>query len=614
MTRAALALVIAAACNAPSSPPQQSPPRPSPPQQSPRPLPSLPRPLAPLPPFPHGSLFALAGEPNALAVGPQSQVSFDAGFVNGTASAASHAELHGSLTVAGDVALASHALIDGDLTTGGALSLGAKASVTGSVTQHASVTPVVLPTTDQLLSAIGLSFGNAAPDVIVAQQARIDLAPGRRRVAAVELGPGATLTVTGPVDLEVSDHVALAAQSSIVVQAGGRLRLHVRGRLDVGPHASITQTAASRNALVVLLGPSAQATFAPGVAFGPGLFYAPQSTLAAGAPGEPLDGIAAFSGAIVARRVATSEHAAMTLDAGYLVCPFATAGPTIAIAHPSSIELGVAPSTVSVAVTGTIADVSTVASATITDAAGTSPLTIAAGGAFTATAHLRADGDPTSICVAAVGCSGQPAEQCVLVSVRHDIDFVFISPQPGAILSVSQVNITGRVVKGALASIQAGGVTGVVSGTEFTIPQVPLAPGLNAIDVRATAVGGDVHRRSLLVSSGAMPVQELDLAIAPDRRVTIERRASRQPLAFRPPDDGPMQYRMLDASGRELYRAGIPGSIAPYWHKFDPVTGQLSNPRGTVRVGHAVVLVPALASPTTLEFLDGLAPVGRASL
>ncbi len=568
----------------------------------------------PIPELPEASLIAVAPG-SSIRIGAQSEVHLDTALGGGSLLASTHCQLSGDFLIAADTQLASHTVLDGDLTLGGLLALKPQAVVTGTVTNVAPPA-IELPTTDELLERLtNVDFGDDAPDIVVDAHRRVTLPAGGSRVDTVRLGQGATLFVDSPVDLEVR-LVELEAKAEIVVRDGGRLRVHLLGRLDLAPNARIVQEGQEdADGLSFLLGPDATVSLQPGVEFGPGLLYAPTTTLAAGASDLPAEGISSFRGAIVAQHVWTRGHALLELHSRFLRCPFDTQPPVVKIVHPAGPnEREVPPGTATVAVSGFVTDDVGADSAILTDGMGSQALTFGQDGSFFATAALRADGETTQICASATDCVGRVSEDCVLVAIRHDLEIAFTSPAPGSVLSLAQINITGRVRGGTPLGIEADGVAGFFLDGSFTIKGVPLAVGLNVITVTATSTGGDSAVRQLLVSRGPMPVELLSLAVDGRRQVTLTNRTPLPARARNRQQSEHVWYRMLDAAGVELYRDGVPGTVNHFEH-FTGASLPVLSPRVDPPDYATAVVVPLVPAAAEIEFYDeGGHRIGRADL
>jgi hypothetical protein len=101
-----------------------------------------------------------------------------------------------------------------------------------------------------------------------------------------------------------------------------------------------------------------------------------------------------------------------------------------------------------------------------------------------------------------------------------------------------------------------------------------------------------------------MPAETIALRVDEQQFAHIESTAARPPLSFRAPADGTMQYRLLDATGAELYRGRVPGTMPATYHILD-MSGLPRTPPGPSSVYHPTVIVPALGAGTPIEFLDG---------
>ena len=252
----------------------------------------------------------------------------------------------------------------------------------------------------------------------------------------------------------------------------------------------------------------------------------------------------------------------------------------------------------------------------MTDVAGTHALTVGANGAFQADAALRTDGEPTTVCVAARDCAGRSDESCVRVTIASPIDFAITSPVAGQIVSAGTVNVQGVVLRGTIASIAAGGITGQVAGATFGIPRVPLAPGNNVIVVTASdGAGNSVVHRVLVTVQQPPTVVPLTVEIGVgNRTVAVKRRDPAQTVSRLPSGVGRFRFRVLDAAGAQVYEGPIGGTA----ERITEFTGDDGAPHTAPLPDQpytAVALVPVLAGAHSIEFLSQAGQVvGRTSL
>src|SRR5262249_43444127 len=134
---------------------------------------------------------------------------------------------------------------------------------------------------------------------------------------------------------------------------------------------------------------------------------------------------------------------------------------------------------------------------------------------------------------------------------------------------------------------------GLIRGADFSIPRVPLQPGINVVTVNATSMNGVHSVRRLLVSNGPMPLVALRVRLD-QSGAAIVARAPASPSTATLPDDGAYGYRLLDGGGAELYRGRLPAGGARTHGSRAP----------SRTISEATVLVPALPAGTAIEFLD----------
>lgn len=549
-------------------------------------------------------LVALAPGPEALIIGTHATVTSDQILSNGSVTLESHALVQSTLIAGGNLDLAPFGRLVGDVSIAGEASFQPGAEVVGTLTTHSVPAELLFPSTLELLRLQHGDYGNPAPDVVLAAHEFRSLAAGGARIGRMILGPQSVLRVSGESNLEVTGEVSLGAQARIVVGPSGRLHLHVAGLLDLGPGAGIIQEGTGANSLNLLLGAGAKVSLSPNTEFGPGLLYGPDTEIVASDAAAPSKGVSIFTGALVASKIVLRGHASVVASSRYLSCPFTSAQPALNLTHPvGPAETTVGPGVASVSVSGTTSTAEELDSATLQDGIRTVPLVLEPSGAFVANAQLRADGEPTSICVSVRGCGGQTARRCVLVSVQHAVDFVVASPAPGSMLNEPRINVTGRITRGQFQSIEANGIPGYALGDTFIIPAVPLTAGLNTLTVRAVPPTGASTSHRLLVSNGPMPVDRMEIQIGPDRATRILHRAPAPAAKVSFVSSGAMSYRLLDPNGVELFRTGIPGTMPESFHVVDADGGL--HTYGPISPLNAFALVPRLATATRIEFLDG---------
>jgi hypothetical protein len=220
------------------------------------------------------------------------------------------------------------------------------------------------------------------------------------------------------------------------------------------------------------------------------------------------------------------------------------------------------------------------------------------------TARLLPNGEATNVCVAVRDCRGEVQRACSLVTVRHSFDVQISSPSAGSIASGSTVVVTGRVSGATPRRVSANGVAGAFTGNTFVTGRVPLGSGTTLIDVEVESTSGEIVRQRLAVGRASLSVRDVYFEIDSQRRITVLKRSAPFATSVAPPRSGQMQYRLVDSAGRQLHRAGIPGTGPSALEIFEP--GGVTHGYESSSTARAVVRIPVLASSASLELYDAL--------
>jgi hypothetical protein len=179
---------------------------------------------------------------------------------------------------------------------------------------------------------------------------------------------------------------------------------------------------------------------------------------------------------------------------------------------------------------GTINAASTLVAGSVTDRFGVaavdvngSPVTVS-GGSFSATAAL-ADG-ANVLTVTARDLAGNAGSASVQLTRFAIPEVAITSPAPQTLTSASVINISGTVSAGVTAA-KVNGSDAVVSGTSFTIADVPLLEGDNTLTVVATDGAGRVATDSVQVirdprAPRLVVHSPLDGAVIPTATVNVQ--------------------------------------------------------------------------------------------
>ncbi|HEY6081730.1 MAG TPA: polymer-forming cytoskeletal protein, partial [Polyangiaceae bacterium] len=383
-------------------------------------------------------LVVLGSQADAIDLGPRARLVVDRALTNGGLSLQPEARATGDLEAVGSARLKPQATVQGDLTLGGTLTLQSGASVSGSVQEHASVPTRAFPAAEAVAMQAG-SFGALGADIVVAHSASVALTDRTQQLRRLVVESRGTLLVSGQVRLEVLEHFSVGPQAKLVVQAGGSLTLLLRGSGQLGPQARVEQQGQDR-ALGLRLFVTASGTLDLQAAshFGPGLIYYPGRDLGT-AELRPSE----VDGAIVCGKLTTAPAAVLGLNARYLRCALDVLSPRIVISEPGSAT-SVPETQTTIDLAGRVEDDGAIETLEVTDAAGTRALSPDGAGAFSTSATLRPDGEPTRICVRAIDCAGRTALECRVVEVESPLDLAITYPPYGQRLTSASVNLQGR--------------------------------------------------------------------------------------------------------------------------------------------------------------------------
>jgi hypothetical protein len=543
-------------------------------------------------------LVVLGAGADAIQIGSRARLVVDRGLTNGGLDLQAEARASGDFEAAGNARLQPRAKVEGGLTLGGVLTLQPGASVTGSVQEHATLPPLAFPAAEAVAMQGG-SFGALGADIVVPPGASVELGERTQQLARLVVESQGTLVVSGAVRLEVLERLTVGPQAKVVVRGGGSLTLLLRGSGELGPQSRVEQQGQSRAlGLRLFVTAAGKLDLQAASHFGPGLLYYPSRDQ--GQPAELRP--SAVSGAIVCGKLTTAPAAVLELNARYLRCALDVAPPRLVISDPAAAT-SVPPSQTSLDLAGRVEDDGAVEMLELSDAAGTRALSLDSAGAFSATATLRQDGEPTRVCVRAVDCAGRDAVECRVVEVESALDLAITYPAYGQRLTSASVDLRGRTLKGQLASVGAAGMGGTVSGASFTVPNVALSAGWNVIEVVGEDASGAVKRVRTAVARDTLPIRRGSLTVIGNRRVELEGFAELLPNNRDTlPASGFVHYQMLDQTGKVIFTGQVLATGRRSFHNDGPLVVPLEE---TVAPETGVSFyVPLLPAARQIVFTD----------
>ena len=560
-----------------------------------------------------GGLVALSRSGEAVILGAGSRLVTDLAQANASVRVGAGADIAGPLAVNGDLVLEPGARVTGQVTIAGRVRGG---SVMGMAVSARSPWRTLPPLGEV---AVNLPWwGEDGPALVLAPGEERRLAGGGRSlVPELVLGAGARLVLDG-VALTVRQRLALGPRAQVVVRGSGRLLIIATVELRIDEGASLVQEGQDlARGLIAMADRAASVRWAGQVAFGPGLLYAPEVDLRLGV--ESSGG--SFRGAVVGRRVVVGAGADLVLNRRPLSCLLDRDCPSVDLG-PGPQVIDRDPSATQASLSATVTDVGGGAEALVLwDAAGQREMPLAGPGALALAVGLRSDGQPTLVCASARDCADHLSEEsCRLYRVPEEVDFDIDRPKAGAVVQGNSVRISGTIRRGRAAAVEGAGRAGVAGGDLFWINDVPLVPGINRIVVRVTGAQGGISERRLLVGSGSLPVMPIDVAWRAGYEGARAAGASRRgPVRAATFDlaDGNDSYRLLDESGRELYRGGFDTHGLPQPARAAAIVVEDScAPSYGEDQGQDTIFVPALDDARTIEFFRGRSwdRVGRAAL